>query len=922
MDLNDPFTPPGPTAVPLPTILDAVSAHAAGERAVGGKAFGLARLVDLGCTVPAFVVVPGDVFRAHLRRAGVLDAIDRMVPGVPVEGEELRAAVLATPVDPGLAEALAAPLAARGAGPWAVRSSMVGEDSVAHSFAGQLDSFLFLPDLDAVVDAVRACWASPFGERALAYATRAGLELGSVRMGVVVQKMVDAEVSAVAFTANPVSGDRRETLITATWGQGEGIVSGLCNTDEHRWTPTEGERETAIADKDVRVVADAGGQGTVEEPVPDPQRVIRALTEEQVHEIGLLGQRLQEAFGGPQDIELCYAEDVLHILQARPVTSLPEPLNDDGPLVLWDNSNIQESYCGVTTPLTFSFASAKYAAVYETFFRIAGVSDQQLRRVFYNLNNWYEGVLHLPAARHNKHDMEQMMGVEEPVEFVVDEEVGRVAQLRRTAGLAPIYARILPQLLTAERRITAFQAHVRVVIDKVDRPSLPSRSFSDLMDHVRLLDRELIGRWDVPILNDLRVMQTSGSLRRFVAGALNADQGDPEVRRLCNDLIAGIDGIESVEPTRMLLSMAAIARRDEHLEATLRAGDAGEALAAIRRDHLTFAARIDEYLDRYGDRVMGELKLESTSLREDPRFVVEVLRNYLDRPDLDPSSVSTRERVVHLQALAEVEQYLTGRRSRAALVRKVDNCREAVKARESLRLERTRVFGLYRDIYRAIGERLHEVGRLDEPGDVLYLTVDELLAHHEGRSVTKNLAGLARLRRADFAAYERHEIPNRFETKGPVGHGNRYTAADSGPADRAATLLRGTGCYPGVVESTVRLIHSPTDELSINGRILVTVRTDPGWAPLFPTCSGLLVERGSTLSHSAVVARELGIPAIVGIPDLTRIVEDGESVRMDGAAGTIERAVNVTPPPGAELVDPELPVRNGRGMPVLEGSAP
>ena len=174
-------------------------------------------------------------------------------------------------------------------------------------------------------------------------------------------------------------------------------------------------------------------------------------------------------------------------------------------------------------------------------------------------------------------------------------------------------------------------------------------------------------------------------------------------------------------------------------------------------------------------------------------------------------------------------------------------------------------------------------------GDVFHLTVEEITAYHDGRSVTANVGALAKVRKVEFDAYGDEDLPHRFTTRGPVYHGNRYDDPTARPVDADATDLNGIGCYPGVIEAAARLIMSPDDELDLDGKILVTVRTDPGWAPLFPTCSGILVERGSSLSHSAVVARELGIPAVVGVPNLTKIVRDGEPLRLDGGSGRVQR---------------------------------
>ena len=182
-----------------------------------------------------------------------------------------------------------------------------------------------------------------------------------------------------------------------------------------------------------------------------------------------------------------------------------------------------------------------------------------------------------------------------------------------------------------------------------------------------------------------------------------------------------------------------------------------------------------------------------------------------------------------------------------------------------------------------------DVDRLEKPEDIFYLTVDELEAHHEGRSISTDLKGLAALRKVEFSAYEAQDLPHHFQTTGAVYFGNRYRYSGTITIDPNAEVLHGLGCYPGKVHAPVSVIFHPDEAEDLTGTILCTVRTDPGWAPLFPSVSGILVERGSTLSHSAVVARELGIPAVVNIPGLTQILVHGDVVTMDGDAGTVER---------------------------------
>jgi phosphohistidine swiveling domain-containing protein len=401
-----------------------------------------------------------------------------------------------------------------------------------------------------------------------------------------------------------------------------------------------------------------------------------------------------------------------------------------------------------------------------------------------------------------------------------------------------------------------------------------------LLEAIRV---RLLENWHTPILGDFAVMMSVGALRRLVVAS-----GVKDVDALMNGLLCGDSGLESVEPARRLMRMAQRAREIPSLGAALRAGAPVEALAAARRADAEFAAAFDDYIERYGDRCMGELKLETVSLRDDPSFAVQVLRSYLERPELDADALAEKDRLLRAEALARVSAGL-GLWRRWRLARILERARRAVRNREAMRLCRTRAFGLERDIYRAIGMRLVAAGRLDAAEDVFYLTVDEVTAYHEGRAASANLASITRARRAEYAVYATQAMPNRFETRGPVYHGNSYDDPGLAPVDHEAAVLHGTGCYPGVVEGAVRVIASPKDELSLAGRVLVALRTDPGWTPLFPTASGILVERGSTLSHTAVVARELGIPTIVGIPGLVSVLADGERVRMDGATGIVKR---------------------------------
>ncbi|MFT7621246.1 MAG: phosphohistidine swiveling domain-containing protein, partial [Myxococcota bacterium] len=393
---------------------------------------------------------------------------------------------------------------------------------------------------------------------------------------------------------------------------------------------------------------------------------------------------------------------------------------------------------------------------------------------------------------------------------------------------------------------------------------------NELVAAYRELSGELLLNWKAPIINDFFAMIFFGVLEKMADG-------------LHNDLLCGEPGMESTLPTREAMTMAAAIRADPKLTALFADHDDAGVLARVA-EHEALNAWLVHYLDRYGDRCMEELKLETHSLRDDPRFVIATLRNFISRPDLTVASMEAREQRVRKTAEAEI-QIPAGKKWLFGWI--LRRARRHVRERENLRFARTRIFGLVRRIFRTLGEHFVRAGVLETADDIFYLEVDEAFGLVEGTGTTTDAAGLVRLRRAEFERWARMPAPSdRFETRGGVHLGNVFQDTDPTPIPEG-DVLTGLGCAPGVVRSRARVVHSPKDDIHLNGQIMVCERTDPGWVPLFPTCGGLLVERGSALSHSAIVAREFGIPTVVGIPGLLQRIEDGQWVELDGKAGTV-----------------------------------
>lgn len=864
---------------------------------MGGKAAALAQLAGAGFRIPGWFVVSPQAFEFSLsdgQRQQLADANDPAAVRAIVEG------VRPSPtVSQAIEDALAhlAPAAA-----FAVRSSAVDEDGSQHSFAGQLESFLFVPPAQ-VVKRVAAVWRSGFAERVITYRLERGLSARAAAPAVLVQQMIDADVSGVAFGADPITGSRSTILISAVFGLGTALVGGDADADTYRLDRQGRIIERSIAQKTVKHVSAPGSaEGVRSEAIPPDQANRPALDDAMLLQVANLTSAVSDFFGRPQDIEWAAFQGKLYLLQSRPITSLGALPDPDGARAIWDNSNIAESYSGITTPLTFTFARLAYEGAYRQFCRIMNVPRRVIEendamfsqmlgmirgRVYYNLLNWYRLLAMLPGFSTNGKFMEQMMGVREGLPPEIAAGVERQTWSTRQANrlrLAGSAAGLVWNHFMLRRKMRAFHARLNDALAPPD-PPLALMRLDQLMAEFRRLESRLLTRWDAPLINDFLAMIFFGSL-----GKLATQWCGPAHANLQNDLISDEGGIISAEPARLISEMGAIAAGDSFLFEVLCNGNPAAARKRVE-SHPALDVKFRAYIDRFGERCLEELKLESQTLVDDPTPLLRAIGYTAKR--LSEATGAPRARSdLRERAEQTVAQQLDGKPVRRMVFGWVlRNARRRVRDRENLRFERTRLFGRIRRVFVEAGKRLHSDGVLDEPGDIFYLNIDEALSFSEGASTCDNLRALAALRRARFREYARMPVPHdRFETRGAVYIGNTFQSADvPEAAAEASDELKGIGCCPGIVRGPVRVIRDPRGAQLRSGEILAAERTDPGWIMLFPAAAGILVERGSLLSHSAIVAREMGIPAIVSIPKLTALLTDGQWVEMDGSKGTIKR---------------------------------
>jgi rifampicin phosphotransferase len=787
---------------------------------LGGKGAALARLGQLGFDIPLWFAVPPEAKWTH---------------------EELQHAI--------------APL---GPGPFAVRSSGTQEDGTGHSFAGQFESHLDVAP-DQVATKIAEVRASAFSENILTYCRERNLPAPSAPT-VLVQQMISPRCAGVAFSADPVTGQRGVAVVSAVAGTGDKLVSG----------EVDGETWRLSLSNDI-----------ITRP-PDS-----LLSESDAAAISSLARRCETACGLPQDIEWAIdGSGKLWLLQSRPITTLGLIPDPDDTLQVWDNSNIAESYGGVTTPLTFSFARRIYESAYREFCILMSVPADRVERseevfpkmlglirgrVYYNLPNWYRVLALLPGFQLNRSFMEQMMGVREPLpdeivlQIVAENKSNRLADslalLRTCIGL-------VRQLTGLSGQIARFKVRLDSALAAPPSP-LPRMRGEELVLHYRDLERQLLKKWDAPLVNDFFAMIFYGVLRSLCVKWLGDQSGTFQ-----NELLLDGGDIISAEPPRRIMKMAALASDIAPLLADPDV-HTHKKIAALR-DHPELAAAFESYLTDFGDRCLEELKLESPTVRDDPASLLISIGVMSGRPEVkqceEPASTDPAARLGPVKRM--IFRYV------------LRQARERVRARENLRFERTRLFGRVRSIFRELGARLHADGILASPHDVFYLEAGEIFGAWEATGTTADLDKLARQRRAEFSNYENTPAPpDRFQTRGSPHRHEHFEP--SRPAESLEASLNGSGACPGRVTGRVRVVLDPRGARLEPGEILVALQTDPGWVVLFPTAAGLLVERGSLLSHSAIVSRELRLPCIVSLPGITRTLKTGDWVEMDGALGTV-----------------------------------
>lgn len=892
-------------------LITKTSTNTYAQREGGGKGYNLYLLTRENFPVPDWIIIEADAFEKFKRFNDLDGKINKLLKPLresptpksdaTLISRSINKIIIDAPFAPNVLEEIKKAYQALHTKTLAIRSSALEEDSSTHSFAGQFDSYLFIKNQTDTFLAIKKCWASTYSERNIIYRLQNKLALVSekIKIAIILQQMIDADKSGVLFTCDPTKKDSSKIVIDSVFGLGEGLVSGQLDADTFVLDKhTLQILNEQFVQKKTKITSHTKISGTAEVPVMKTEQSKPSLSHDELRILARMALLAEKFYHFPQDIEWAIKGDKLYLLQSRPVST--EINNEDGVLNIWDNSNIIESYGGLTLPLTFTFARYVYHQVYVQFCEILMVPPKKIRemdyflknmlglfsgRVYYNLLNWYKLTSILPGYKYNRSFMETMMGTSKSLEAEIADRIRPPVSQNKFIKLFTGF-KFLYYHFVIQRKIDEFLLYFNRIYDKYRKLDYSKMTADEILVIYHELENSLLREWKAPIINDYLCMVHFGILDKLTKKWLNG-LGES----LQNDLLCGQGNLESAKPTRKLIRIATEMKNTQKLKKLILDTPAEDAMEALNQSPFQdFKNRIDEYINLYGYRCMNEMKLEQKDLYQDPSFLFVCLKNYLKSNHLDLKEFDKREMEIRTKAENKVNKHLKGLK-KIIYFWSLKNAQKAVRNREDTRFCRTRIYGVVRAWFYNIGRDYTMRAIVNQPEDIFYLELSELLGTLEGTLTVQNLKLLIDLRKKEYKNYEDTELPNRFQTRGPVyWMNNSYNQAP--PADEGIKLangvLRGIGCCPGVVVGKVKVVFSSKDDLQLNGEILVATRTDPGWIPLYPMISGLLVERGSLLSHSAIVAREMGIPTIVGIPDLTQKLKNGMVIRMNGQNGQIE----------------------------------
>ena len=715
---------------------------------------------------------------------------------------------------------------------FSVRSSASAEDSASFSFAGQLETFLFVP-AEELIEKIKLCRASADSESIAEYLRISGIRRAELRINVIVQVMVNADFSGVIFTANP-QGILSETVITVGAGTGDNVVEDRVDVNTYYCNRSDSSFYAELHDNAPKLSGD----------------MLTKLLE--------IAADVRELFGCECDIEYAVRDGEVFILQARPITTL----HADGHIIL-DSSNISESYPGISSPMTISFVRDVYSLVFSSCVRritrndgtaerlenvLANMTDSANGRIYYRISSWYDVITMLPFSKKIIPVWQEMLGVS-------DKSVTRSSKTQSRMTRLRVMLSFVQLLSSNERNMKKLNRRFDEMYPKFSKRIRHTDSPAELFSIYVELKNELGNCWDLTLVNDMYAFIFTGLLKH----SLRCES--PE--NTANQIICGSDSIESMKPVRLLSDICSALRSENSYEEFCAISTQEEFGRFVSRPTRS-TQLIKEFIEEYGDRCSCELKLEAETYRTDPLLLVETVSAFTN---ITPQETAARPKLHGLSKLYAKKAY------------------NGILLREKSRMSRGKIFGLIREIILKCGSDLSRHGLIEQQKDVFYLTFCELEQAVNGK--TTGLCELIASRKQQWKAFAAIPPYTRivFDREVFDKHPAEFVSDTIHSDDK---LIYGTPCSSGIVEGEVTHISALTADTDASGKIILADVTDPGWVYVISQSLGIISKRGSLLSHTAIISRELRKPAVVGVGNACDRLQDGDYVRLNGIDGTVQ----------------------------------
>ncbi|PGL30187.1 phosphoenolpyruvate synthase [Bacillus cereus] len=848
---------------------------------VGGKGLNLGKLSNIqGIQVPEGFCITTVGYEKAIEQNEELHTLLQQLTKLKMEeraqigeiSKKIREVIMAVEIPSDVVEAVAHYLSRFGnEHAYAVRSSATAEDLPYASFAGQQDTYLNIIGEEAVLQHVRKCWTSLFTERAVMYRMQNEFEHNQVSICVVVQKMVFPEASGILFTADPVTSNRKVVSIDASFGLGEALVSGLVSADNYK--VKEGEiTETIIATKKVAIYALKEG-GTETKQIDPAQQKLQTLSEQQILQLASIGRQIEAYFGCPQDIEWCLVDDTFYIVQSRPITTLyPIPEVNDEENHVYVSVGHQQMMTDPLKPLGMSlFQLTSFGQRFQAGGRLFVDVAQRLasptsRELLLNMIGNSEPLI--------KDALTTVVERDDCITLLPEDEK------EKSVGKSGPPASSQPQIENNPAIVTDLIKKNQSSIEELKR-NMQMKSGVDVLDFIlediQQLKKILFDPQSMAVIMAGMDASTwiNEKMEQWLGEKNAADTLSQSVQNnITSEMgLALLDVADVIRPYPEVIAYLQHVENDNFLDEFVQFKGGEKARDAI----LTF-------LNKYGMRCSGEIDITKTRWSEKPTTIIPMIlnniRDFEDGASKRKFEEGLQEALKKEEELVDRLQHLPdGKQKVEETKRMIRNIRNCIGYREYPKYGMINRYFIYKQAILKEAEQLVQSGVIHEVDDIYYLTFEEL---HEVVRTNKLDYELIHQQKNEYKLYEKLTPPRVMTSDGEIITG-KYKRENL-PVD----AIVGLPVSSGVIEGRARVILNMEEANLEEGDILVTAFTDPGWTPLFVSIKGLVTEVGGLMTHGAVIAREYGLPAVVGVENATKLIKDGQRIRVHGTEGYIE----------------------------------